>query len=308
MNSSSETILIVGTGALACLFAARFAAAGLPVTMLGNWLEGVNSLRDQGVRLIDTNGSEITYPVRVIDLIDNRQRFFNALVLVKSWQTERSAKQLMDYLLPNGNVLTLQNGLGNREVLVRYFGEGNVFTGVTTNGATLLGPGLVKSGGSGTISLSDNLTLSLFVGWFQYAGFTVQVVPDMDGIIWGKLVANAAINPVTALLGILNGELLHSHSARVLLTKVALEVASIAIGKGIQLPFADPIYEVEEIARKTAENRSSMLQDFQRGAPTEIDAICGSIIRTGTELGIPTPLNETLYHLVKASVENKNKV
>jgi 2-dehydropantoate 2-reductase len=308
MNSSSETILIVGTGALACLFAARFAAAGLPVTMLGNWPEGVNSLRDQGVRLIDTNGSEITYRVQVIDLIENRQRFFNALVLVKSWQTERTAKQLVDYLLPNGNVLTLQNGLGNREVLVRYFGEGNVFTGVTTNGATLLGPGLVKSGGNGTISLSDNLTMSLFVDWFQCAGFTVQFVPDMDGIIWGKLVANAAINPLTALLGILNGELLHSHSARVLLTKVALEVASIAIGKGIQLPFVDPIYEVEEIARKTAENRSSMLQDFQRGAPTEIDAICGSIIRTGTELGIPTPLNETLYHLVKASVENKNKV
>jgi 2-dehydropantoate 2-reductase len=303
MSSPTESLLIVGTGALASLFAARFAAVDLPVTMLGNWHEGVRALREQGVHLVDTDETESTYPVQVINSPEDHQRFSHALLLVKSWQTERTAQQLVDCMEPDGRVLTLQNGLGNREVLVRFFGEGNVHTGVTTTGATLLGPGRVRAGGGGTISLIEDDNLRLFVDWFQRAGFSVQTVSDMGGLIWGKLVVNAAINPLTALLGVPNGELLHLRTARVLMSKTAREVAAVATAKGMQLPFEDPVTRVEEVARKTAINRSSMLQDIQRGAPTEIDAICGAIINNGTELGVPTPVNDTLYHLVKALVE-----
>jgi 2-dehydropantoate 2-reductase len=305
MTSETESILIVGSGALACLFAARFAAVNLPVTMLGNWLDGVKVLREQGVHLIDTDGSESTYPVQVISSPADCQPFSHALVLVKSWQTERSARQLVDYLLPTSRVLTLQNGLGNHEILVRFLGEKNVFTGITTAGARLLGPGLVQASGTGAISLVEDCNLHLFVDWFEQAGFAVQTVPEMNGLIWGKLVVNAAINPLTALLEIPNGILLQLQSARVLLAKVALEVAAVAEASGISLPFGDPVDVVEDVARKTGTNHSSMLQDIQRGAPTEIDAICGAIIKNGVELGVGTPINETLYHLVKAAVEKK---
>jgi 2-dehydropantoate 2-reductase len=128
----------------------------------------------------------------------------------------------------------------------------------------------------------------------------------MNSLIWGKLVVNAAINPLTALLGVPNGKLLHLHAARILMTNTAHEVAAVAAAMGMHLPFEDPVAQVEEVARKTATNRSSMLQDIQRDAPTEIDAICGAIIKTGIELGVPTPVNDTLYHLVKALVEKKN--
>jgi 2-dehydropantoate 2-reductase len=73
----------------------------------------------------------------------------------------------------------------------------------------------------------------------------------------------------------------------------------------VPLPFNEPDVEVEEVARQTAKNHSSMLQDIQRGAPTEIDAICGAIVETGTQLGVPTPINDTLYQLVKALVEKQ---
>jgi len=298
--------LVVGTGALACLFAARFAAVDLPATMLGNWPQGVSALRERGVHMVDTDGRESTYPVRVIDSPDSRQRFSHALVLVKSWQTERTAKQLVDYLQPGGRALTLQNGLGNREVLARSLGDGNVYTGVTTTGATLLGPGRVRAGGEGTISLVENQHLRLFADWFQQAGFTVQTVNDMNGLIWGKLVVNAAINPLTALLGVPNGELLHYPSAGVLLAKIAREVAALAKAKGLQLPFVDPAAQVEEVAHKTARNRSSMLQDIHRGAPTEIDAICGAIVKAGIESGVPTPINDTMLYLIKALVEKND--
>lgn len=306
MSSPTESLLIVGTGALASLFAARFAAAGLPVTMLGNWSEGVIALREKGVHLIDTDGRESTFSVEVVDSPDGFHRFTHALVLVKSWQTERTARQLVDFLLAEGCILTLQNGLGNREVLVHFFGEDNVFTGVTTTGATLLGPGRVRAGGKGTISLIDDPNLHLFVEQFEHAGFTVQTVPEMDGLIWGKLVVNAAINPLTALLGVPNGALLRFDSSRELIAVVAREVTDVARAMGVRLPFDDPVAEVEDVAVKTTSNRSSMLQDIQRGAPTEIEAICGAIMKNGEELGVPTPVNSTLYHLVKSLVDKNS--
>jgi 2-dehydropantoate 2-reductase len=305
MSVLTESLLIVGTGALASLFAARFAAADLPVTMLGNWPEGVRALRDQGVHLVDTDGSESTYPVQVISSPEDHQHFSHALVLVKSWQTERTARQLVDYMQPDGRVLTLQNGLGNREILAHYFGEDHVYTGVTTSGATLLGPGRVHARGIGTISLLDHGEMRVYADWFQHAGFSVKTFSDMEGLIWGKLVVNAAINPLTALLGVPNGELLKLNTARVLMANTAREVAAVSTAKGVPLPFNEPDVEVEEVARQTAKNHSSMLQDIQRGAPTEIDAICGAIVETGTQLGVPTPINDTLYQLVKALVEKQ---
>lgn len=306
MTSPTESLLIVGTGALASLFAARFAAAGLPATMLGNWTEGVKALREYGVHLTDLDGSEKTYPVQVITSPTDHLKFSHALVLVKSWQTERSARQLVDLLLPDGCVLTLQNGLGNRELLVRFFGERRVFSGVTTTGATLLSPGRVLAGGKGTITLIESQQLHFFLDIFQRAGFSVQTVDDLEELIWRKLAINAAINPLTALFKVTNGDLLRLHSARKLMARIAHEVSGVARAKGIRLPADDLTKEIEDVARKTAANHSSMLQDIQRGAPTEIDAICGEIMKIGLELESPTPVNETLFHLVKALVEKKD--
>jgi len=306
MNPKPDSLLIVGTGALACLFAARFAEAGIPATLLGNWPAGVQALRDSGVHQSDVAGDERVYPVTVIDSALSQEKFTHALVLVKAWQTERAARQLSKMLAPDGVALTLQNGLGNREILARLLGAERTFLGTTTSGATLLGPGRVRSGGEGVISLAKETALQPFITWFQQTGFAVQLVSDVESIVWGKLVINAAINPLTALLDVSNGALLQLDTARVLMAAVALEIAAVAQGKGIILPFTDPVGAAEDVARKTANNISSMLQDIRRGATTEIDAICGAVVTAGKELQVSTPINETLHHLVKA-LSQKNK-
>jgi len=308
MTLSTEPLLIAGTGALASLFAARFARAGLPVKMLGGWVEGVKALREHGLYLVDADGCEYRYPVEVVDSPDGCQCTARALVLVKSWQTARTAQQLADCLEPGGVVLTLQNGLGNQEILERWLKEGRIFTGATTTGATLLGPGRVRAGGEGLISLPQDLNLHTFESWFRQAGFSVETVIDFEGIVWGKLIVNAAINPLTALLGVPNGELLGLATARSLMASAAAEVVAVAKAKGVRLPPEDPFVMVEDVARKTAVNRSSMYQDIQRGAPTEIEAICGMVGRIGKELGVPTPVNDTLYSLVKALAEVKGRL
>jgi 2-dehydropantoate 2-reductase len=301
----NDSLLIVGTGALACLFAARLAAAGTQVTLLGTWPEGLAALRTHGVRLVGANGSASAYPVRATDNPTDCRGAQSALVLVKSWQTERAAAQLAACLAPDGLALTLQNGLGNRERLAVALGPSRVALGVTTMGATLVGPARVRPGGEGTLSLGAHPRLHPLARQLERADFTVEIVPDANDLLWSKLVINAAINPLTALLRVPNGELLTRPSARALMAAAAREAAAVAAALGRHLTYPDPVATAEAVAHRTAVNHSSMFQDVLRGAPTEIDAICGAIVTAGEGCGVPTPMNRTLWLLVQALNEKK---
>jgi 2-dehydropantoate 2-reductase len=142
-------LLIVGSGALATLFAARLASAGVNVTMLGSWRGGLAALRESGARL--EGGDSQT--VHIADDPADCRGAKIALVLVKAWQTEHSASQLVDCLADDGLAVTLQNGLGNDTILSDTLGVQRVSRGVTTLGATLVAPGLVRSGGGGVVTL-----------------------------------------------------------------------------------------------------------------------------------------------------------
>lgn len=298
----NKLILIVGTGALATLFAARLSAAGHPVTMLGSWENGLQALNENGARLVDADGVEHAYPVHATNNPADCRGVRFALALVKSWQTERVANQLAHCLAKDGLALTLQNGMGNRALLAGSLGLPSVALGVTTTGATLLGPGLVRAGGEGLISVETHPRLEPLEAALTGAGFEIQKAADVDALMWGKLVINAAINPLTAILRVPNGELLQRPDAHNLMRTLAQEAAAVATAQGIQLPFDDAAQAAEHVARKTAANHSSMFQDVRRGAPTEIDSICGAITKMGETLEVPTPVNRLCWHLIRASV------
>ncbi|MGW8251227.1 MAG: ketopantoate reductase family protein, partial [Anaerolineales bacterium] len=180
MTSDSPQLLIVGTGAMACLFAARLSAAGIPVTMLGTWHEGLQALNDQGVTLVEADGSQHTYPVVATDDPAQCRGARFALVLVKSWQTRRAAMQLKDCLSQDGVALTLQNGVGNRETLGEILGAPRVALGVTTLGANLLEPGKVQAAGEGLTSIGVHFGLDPLVAMLERAGFAVEDAPDPE--------------------------------------------------------------------------------------------------------------------------------
>lgn len=298
-----DSLLIVGTGALACLFASRLAAVGTRITMLGTWPQGLEALRTHGVRLVEADGSEWSYPVQASADPADCAGARLALVLVKSWQTARAARQLAACLSADGLALTLQNGLGNREQLAQALGGQRVALGVTTGGATLVGPGRVRPGGEGVISLGAQRRLDPLAGLLRRASFEVEIVPEADDLLWSKLVVNAAINPLSALLRVPNGELVTRPAARALMASAAREAANVASALGRRLTYPDPVATAEGVARRTAANHSSMFQDVQRGASTEIDAICGAIVAAGEECGVATPVNQTLCLLIKALAE-----
>lgn len=296
----SDSILIIGTGALASLFAARLAAKKVAVTMLGTWPEGLAALRQHGVTLVEPDGKQQAYAVKATsdpaDCVDAKY----ALVLVKSWQTQRAAQQLAECLAKDGVALTLQNGLGNQEILAEALGSERVAVGVTTTGATLLSSGRVRPGGEGMVSIGVHSQLDSLRKILSKANFKVELIEDVNALIWGKLVINAAINPITALLGITNGEILAKPSLRELAAVLAQEVSAVATARQIKLAFPDPVAAAEGVAERTAANNSSMLQDVMRLAPTEIDAICGAVVKAGDATGVDAPVNRTLWRLVKS--------
>ena len=293
-------ILIRGTGALANLFAARLAAAGLQVYMLGTWKDGIEKLSSHGVRLVEADGKEIVFSVTASHNPKAFENFQYALVLVKSWQTNLAARQISVCLSKDGLALSLQNGIGNLEKLSQIIGADRTAAGVTTTGATLLAPGLVRAGGDGIIYVNENHRLSKLIDWFEKAGFNVEIIKDINVLLWRKLIINAAINPLAALIRVPNGELINRKSAKELLISAIQETIKVAQAKGIQFQDFDPIDAALDTAQRTAANRSSMLQDVERGAPTEIDAICGEIVKAGEQTGIPTPINRTLWQLISA--------
>ncbi|MBN1428741.1 MAG: 2-dehydropantoate 2-reductase [Anaerolineae bacterium] len=301
-------IAIFGIGAMGCLFGARLAPHA-DVTLMGRWPDQLARLRSHPLRVITNQGQEREV---VVNVMDYRQAVHELslsgidviLILVKSSQTAQAADLAAQVLRPGGLALTLQNGLGNLEIIAEQVGSDRSALGTTTLGAAIDEPGVLREGGLGVTHLATRSTIHMQMQavamLFEQGGLHTELVDDVSPLVWGKLAINAAINPLTALLRVSNGALLASSYARGVMGDAAREVAAVAAAKKISLPFLDPAARAEEVARLTAHNRSSMLQDVLRGAPTEIDAICGAIVREGEMAGVSTPINAVLYRLVKA--------
>lgn len=293
------SILIYGSGAMACLTAAHMAAAGNDVTMLDTWKDGIDALQN-GVTLISPYGEASTYPVHAVVSPSKCLKAELTMVLVKSWQTAKAAKALALCLLPEGIAVTLQNGLGNLEVLQDVLGVDRVRTGSATFGATLLAPGKVRAAGMGMLTLDADPRINILAEYFSKTGIPVQRDSDMRSILWRKVIINAAINPLTALLEVPNGRLIHNSDLTPLIENLVNEATTVAAAEGILFSPKDIFNQVIAICTDTAANLSSMLQDIQRGAPTEVDAICGSLLNAADRHKIPTPTLRTLTHLIHA--------
>lgn len=291
---------ILGTGAMGSLFAA-YLAPHADVTVLGTWRDAVDTINARGI-CVERDGKIEFARVRATHEPRALARVDFSIVAVKAHQTERAAQWAQQILKANGVALTLQNGLGNFEILAAHVGADRAAMGVTMHGATLLGPAHVRHAGRGSTTLaasaSTQRAVERIAALFNDAGIETHVAHDVSGLMWGKLVINSAINALTAIYRQPNGWLVENPEARALMSAAALETANVARALGVQLPYADPVERAMQVARATAANKSSTLQDVLRGAPTELDRINGAVVREGKRLGIPTPVNEKLLRVI----------
>ncbi len=297
--------LVVGPGAMGCLFAAGLERAGLDVSLLDYRPERAAEINRNGIRVEGVSG---TFEVRVpatVGPVNSEPGF--VLICVKSHQTEAAGRAVHSLLDKDPVVVTLQNGLGHVETLEKIFGRGRVLGGVTSEGATLLETGRVRHAGRGETVVgprgepggdAEGLAEA-----FVRAGFETRCADQVQHLIWGKLLVNVGINALTALTRLPNGRLPDLPGTRQVMEKAVAEAEAVASASGIRLPYPDPLDRVIQVCRATEKNVSSMLQDVLRERVTEVDYINGAIVREGTALGIPTPTNETLTSLVQSVQE-----
>jgi 2-dehydropantoate 2-reductase len=286
---------------MGCLFAARLRLAGFPVALVEKVVERKEAITRQGIRSEGVTG-EHTVPVPVSSGKPSLPPDV-MLIFVKSSETREAAEAVKTWLKPDTSVLTLQNGLGNVEILAEIFGQRRVLGGATAEAATLLSHGRIRHAGQGKTLIAPLERLDTkaqeIASAFIRAGFETEVSQDLNSLLWGKLIVNVGINALAAITRLKNGQLPQFPEALVIIEEAVKEAATVAKARRVTLPYADPLSRVLEVCSATSDNVSSMLQDVLNKRPTEIDSINGAVVREGKALGIPTPINRTLTSLVR---------
>ncbi len=310
-NTSERTalhsVVIVGPGAMGLLFAVRLAQAGRNVCLLDHRPERAAQLRRDGIRLIDDADE---WPPTQIPVFESPKDFLTShttdtvLFSVKAYSTEAAVAHAEPLRASGPLVVTLQNGIGNAEVIARTFGQDRVLVGTTSEGATLLEPDKIRHAGRGVTRLgsldprriadAENVVTLLCK-----AGFKARTTLDWRAALWAKAIVNAAINPIAALLQTPNGYLADSPAAREVVRTVAREGQQIARAQGIDVPHDLPDQAVS-ICRDTATNRASMLQDVERGRRTELPFINDILLQEAERNDQRAPVLKTVTELARA--------
>lgn len=296
-------IIIIGPGATGCLFAALLHKAGHQCVLIDKNKDRASAITRQGIIIESASG---TFEAKIPACTQPGKGFQPDMVMfcVKSFDTESAARHAASFIPNKTIILTLQNGLGNVETIEKHLPGTSILAGTTAQGVTLMDDGRVFHAGAGNTVIG-----ALYKTGYKTAGkiaatFTEAKIPAhptkfLLETLWSKLIINSAIGPVTALSGLKNGEILENAELRDLLRKTAVESAGTATACGIKYLYDDPVQATEEVCLKTAQNRSSMLQDLTASRKTEIEAINGMIVRSALTKNMKTPVNDYLINRIK---------
>ncbi len=308
-------VLVAGAGALGSVFGGLLARAGWPMVLLGR-AEHLDAVRTSGLRIEGLFGEHVVRGLEIAtDSAALRRTFATVLVTVKSYDTSATVRAIAPHLAPDGHLVCLQNGLGNLEQAAEIVGLRRVLGARVIFGAELLAPGRVRVTVNaapvlvGSPDPADGARAAAAAEWagaFAAAGIPSEPTANLAGELWAKVFYNAALNPLGALLGVPYGHLAEDADTRALMDAAIDEAFAVARASGVALRWPDAAAYRDvfygALVPPTAAHRSSMLQDLERGRPTEIEAINGYVARRGREVGIAVPVNTTLTHLIRARV------
>jgi len=296
-------IVIVGPGAMGCLLGAFLSKTKEDIFILDYKKERAAKIEQSGITLEGAPGNLQSKPkcssaaqdIGPADLV---------ILCVKSYDTKKAILSAKPLIGEDTSVLTLQNGIGNIEIIAEVVGNDKVIAGVTNLGVTLLETGKAKLAGKGETvigRLDGKMTVMMrsIREIFNKCGLETKISRDIKGLLWSKLIINVGINALTAITRMNNGRLMEFEGTRRIMREAVTEAIRVAKRKRIKLTSDDPLAKVEAVSEATAANTSSMLQDILHNKRTEIDFINGVIVRQAQELRIPVPVNQTLVDLVK---------
>ena len=297
---SRPKVGIIGAGAMGTLFGFHL-AQDCDVTILDSNAAVCEAIGRDGLVVNDA-------PARRVSVASGARELYSSNVLflfVKAVDTLRALRPFAGELNPASPIVSLQNGVGNEDAIKTALGGAvPVILGITTESSQTIGPGRVRGSDEGNTIIGSTSaapkTSRTVADLLVHSGMRASVVYDIRPHLWGKLVANAAINALSALLDCNAGDIPSDANAAHLAEALAEEAANVAAALKINLPFVNPWQYVTEVIALGADSRSSMAFDLESGHPSEIDHINGAVVAFGRRTGTPTPYNDAMVRLVKA--------
>ena len=294
-------VTVLGAGAVGCYFGGMLARPGAPVTLIGR-PHHVDAIARDGLAL-DSLHFQQRIRVGASASVEVARDAAVVLFAVKTLDTEEAAKSLAPHLAPGALVVSMQNGVDNVE-RIRAAAGIEALAAVVYVAAAMTGPGQVRHTGRGDLIVGDSAggrrsEASRVAALFTRAGVPCVVSANIDGELWAKMAMNCAYNAVSALGRAKYGRIAQDPRAREVLRLAVEETAQVARASGVRLPDVDLVAAAFRLGEAMSEATSSTAQDIVRGKRTEIDSLNGYVARRGAELGVPTPVNQALYALVK---------
>ncbi len=298
-------IAIVGAGAMGSVYGGLFAAAGHDVWLVDIWREHIESIRERGLRITGASGERTVRPHATGDAAEAGACELVVLA-TKLRDLEAAARSIAPMRGSDTAVLAIQNGLGNQEIMERVLGGRDFLVGIAGGfGASNPEPGAVHHNGMDRVHVAEaaggtTARLQRVVDLWRGAGFRVEGCADPDRMIWSKFICNLAFSPVCTALSLRIGQVLDIAEARALAEACATEAFRVALAKGIEPDFDDPVRRVHEFGRVIPNAMPSMLLDMLAGRPTEIDALNAALVREAERIGLPAPTNALMASIVRA--------
>lgn len=301
-------ICMIGSGAMGSVYGGLLCAAGYDITLLDLRADHIAAIRANGLRVDGKAGEHLVRPP-AFDNHASLAPFDAAIIFVDSNSTHAAAQTASDILKLDGFAMTLQNGIGNVEVLTEKLGAARVLAGVSMDSGNYRGPGHASLTNSGPISMGEldgRMTprLDAMVDALNKAGLIAHKVDCAKDYIWQKFALNCAINPLAALTGMRAGEFMEIPEIDALQDRILDEITAVGKAKGVSYP--DPNWR-DHVKSHRRYNQPSMLQHVIQGRRTEIDTINGALVREGRKLGVPVPYNETIVALIKGLEKQRER-
>jgi len=295
-------IVVIGAGNMGCVYGANLARIGQEVVFIDVWHEHVQAIARHGLRMEGLTGT-FTARCHASTSAEGIADADTALICVNSYSTLDAARTARAVLKESGFCLTLQNGIGNVEILEAELGKGRVLAGLSFQSGDLAGPGSMRHTNNGPTYLGEldgarTERLDLLNRLFAEAGVNPVLVDDIVATVWSKFVHNCGINAICAITGLRPGHIREVPELDRFQSLIIEESVALMRAKEIELPDADPAAVIKEYCSHKF-HRPSMMQHLDRGQRTEIDSLNGYVARESARLGLNAPYNAALTMLMK---------
>lgn len=299
---SPRQFVIIGAGNMGCVYGGRLARIGAQVAFIDLWQEHVDRINACGLRFEEPEGDFVVRATATTKPEDAPSADV-VLISVNSYSTGEAAETAKRVLKPGGCCLTIQNGVGNVEVLGEALGPGRVLAGLSFQSGDLAGPGWIRHTNDGPtymgeLDRSQTARLDQLAALFGQAGLNPVLVDDIVATIWAKFVYNCGINAICALTGLRPGHIQDVPDLDQFQSAIIEEAVALVHAKGISLPDSDPKTVIKEYCSHKF-HRPSMMQHIERGQQTEIDSLNGFVASESRRLGLAAPYNDALARLIK---------